>query len=125
MPMAQEGVPGRALVAERAVLAARDGALADADRVLTEILAAAHAVAVESIARIETLRAEIDAAAGQSTNSPAGAHELSTLLVAKQREIAEILEEARAASESKTAVLQHLTGHYRSALGGLTADPQR
>ena len=116
--MGQEGEAGQALLSARAGLAARDAVLAAADRALTDTLAAAYAAAVESIARIEAIRADIDAAAGRSPDSPAGAHDLSSLLVAKQREIAAVLGDARAESEAKTAVLQKIAAQYRSASTG-------
>jgi hypothetical protein len=117
--MAQEGESGQALAAARAALAARIADLADADRAVIEAVAAVHTVAAESIARIEAIRADIDAAAaGQSQDSPAAAHELSRLLVAKQREIAAAVIDARAVAESKTAALQQLMEHYRSPQAG-------
>ncbi len=110
--MDQVGESGQGLASARAGLAARDAALADADRELTETLAAAHAVAVDSIARIEAIRADLDGLAGRSSESPAEAHELNKLLIARQHEIAAVVREAEAATGSKTAVLQRLIMRY-------------
>ena len=113
--MAQEGESGRALAAARAALATRIADLAEADRAVIEAVAAVHTVAAESIARIEAIRTDIDAAAaGLPQDSPAAAHELSRLLVAKQREIAAAVLDARAVAEAKTVALQQLTNRYRS-----------
>ena len=110
----QEGQSGTELTSARAALTARDADLAEADRLLVEVVAAAHAVAAESIARIEAIKADIDAvASGPPPESPAAAHDVTRLLVAKQREIGDAVNDARAAAEAKTVVLQHLIERYR------------
>jgi hypothetical protein len=110
----QEGESGTELASARAALTARDADLAEADRLLVEVVAAAHALAAESIARIEAIKADLDAvASGPSPDSPAAAHDATRLLVAKQREIADIVNDARAAAEAKTVVLQNLIERYR------------
>lgn len=112
--MAQAGDSVGALAAARRALAARDADLADADRALAEALTGAHAIAVESIGRIESITADIDAAATeQPKDTPAGAREVGRQLVAKNRDIAEVVSTARAAVAAKTAALQALTERYR------------
>ena len=115
----QEGESGRELASVRTALTARDADLADADRVLAEVLAAVHTAAVESIARIEAVRADIDGAvAGRTPDSAASAHELSRLLVAKQREIASAVHDAKEVADANTVVLQSLMQRYRRHSAG-------
>ena len=110
----QEGQSGTELTSARAALTARDADLAEADRLLVEVVAAAHAVAAESIARIEAIKADIDAvASGPPPESPAAAHDVTRLLAAKQREVTDVVNDARAAAEAKTVVLQNLIERYR------------
>ena len=112
--MVQAGNSADALAAARRALAARDADLADADRALAETLAGAHAIAVESIGRLEAISAEIDSAATeQSHDSAAGAREVSRQLVARNREITEVISAAKAAVDAKTVALKELTGRYQ------------
>lgn len=113
--MAQHrGGPGQALESARAALSAREADLADADRMLSEAVAAAHTVAVESIRRIDSIRDEIDgAAAGWPFESPAAAHELTRFLLAGNRAIAAVVTDAEAAANAEAIVLQQLTEYYK------------
>ena len=112
--MAQAGDSVGALAAARKVLAARDADLAEADRALAEAVTGVHAIAVESIGRIESITADIDAAATeQPKDTPAGAREVSRQLVAKNREIAEVVSIAKAAVAAKTVALKELAERYR------------
>ena len=112
--MSQDRESPDALESARRMLAARDAALADVDRDLAATVAAAHALAVESIGRIDAIGAELDAVAiAAPRDSPAAAHELSRLLVAKNRDIASVVSEAEAAAHAKTVALQELTDRYR------------
>ena len=112
--MVQAGNSADALAAARRALAARDAALADADRALAETLAGAHAIAVDSIGRLEAISVEIDSAATeQSNDSAAGAHEVGRQLVARNREITEVITSAEAAVGAKTVALRELTGRYQ------------
>lgn len=110
--MGQSGDSVEALDAARRRLAARDADLAAADRALVDVVAGAHAVAAESIGRIDTIAAEVEAAIGQPGDGPAGAREVARHLVAKNREIAEVVRDARAALEAKTVALRELTDRY-------------
>lgn len=112
--MVQAGGSADALAAARRALAAGDADLADADRALAEALAGAHAIAVESIGRLEAISAAIESAATeQSHDSTAGAREVSRQLVARNREIAEVISAARAAVDAKTVALKELIGRYQ------------
>jgi hypothetical protein len=107
------GETGEAVAAARAAVARRDTALAEADRQLADVLAAAYLLASESGQRIEAIGAEIDAAvAGRSTEAPAGAAEMARMLLVKQREIADIVAAAVHDSDAKTTVLQRLRELY-------------
>jgi len=112
--MSQHGDSPDALESARRALAARAADLADADHALAEALAGAHAIAVESIGRLDAIGAELDvAAAGAPGDSPSAAHELSRHLVAKNRDIAAVVSEAKAAAHVKAAALKALTDRYR------------
>lgn len=107
------GETGEAVAAARAAVARRDTMLAAADGRLAEVLAAAHRVAAEAVRRLETVRADIDAAvSGHTAGSPAGAAETARFLFAKHREVADIVTEAAAQSRTNAAVLQDLTAVY-------------
>lgn len=97
-----------------AALAATEARLAAADRRLLDVLRAAHRVATEANQRLADIGEHIDAAAaGRSRATPASGREFGHFLVAKNREIAEIVAAARAESEAKAVVLQELVGEYR------------
>ena len=114
VPMGQVGDSGDALESARQVLAARDADLADADRGLADAVAAAHALAVEALSRIDAISDDVEAAAtDQPKNGPAGARDVSRHLVAKNREVAEVITEAEIAVQAKTVALRELTGRYR------------
>ena len=80
---------------------------------LPTYLPAAHALAVDSIGRIDAITAEVeDVAAQQSKDSPAEAREVGRHLVAKNREIAEVVQAAKAEVDAKTIALKQLTERY-------------
>lgn len=111
--MVQAGDSGDALVTARRLLAARDADLADADRALVEVIADAHAIAVESIGRIEAIESDIDATAtDHPKDSAAHGREVSRHLVAKNREIADVVGAARDAVRARTVELQKLSERY-------------
>ena len=110
----RRGTSGDVLAAARAALAARDAELTAADRELTDAVAVAHAIATDAIRRLDRLGAQIEAAAsGRVPDSPAAAQELARLLVANQRQMADIVSAAQAEIDAKTAVLQSLTERFR------------
>lgn len=114
VPMAQAGDSADALAAARRSLAARDADLADADRALAATVADAHAIAVQSISRLAAISDDIEAAAAdQPTDTPAAAREIARNLVARNREIAEVVSEARELTRAKTLALKELAERYR------------
>lgn len=101
------------LAAARGALGVRDDDIAAADAALADLLGQAHRLAVESAGRIDAVRSEIEAAVGSGVpGNPAGAAEFGRFLVAKNREIIEIMSEARDAASAKAAALQELSRRY-------------
>lgn len=108
-----------ALGSAAAALAARDIALADADRVLADLVRDAHAMATESIRRIDTVRAAIDAAVAEcQIRDSASGRDFARFLIDKNRELHAIIAEAAVAAAAKTVALQELTAVYRGELPG-------
>jgi len=117
--MSQHGHSAEALEAARRALAIRDADLADADRALAAAVADAHAAAVESIGRIEAIKADVDAAVSdQPKESAAGARELGRHLVSKNRDISAVVSEAVAVAQTKTVALKELQDRYRTRTVG-------
>lgn len=108
-----EGETWEALSSAGQVLGARDGSLAEADRMLADALRSAHELAVGSIQRIADIQADIDAAARHPADGPATANEIARLTAAKHREVIEVIGRARVEAALKTAELQRLTDAYR------------
>ena len=118
-PMSQQGQSAAALEAARRALAASDADLADADRALAATVADVHAIAVESIGRIDAIKAEVDAAVSdQPKGSAADAHEFGRQLVAKNRDIAAVVTEAVEVAQAKTLALKELQDRYRARAVG-------
>lgn len=114
VPMSQYGDSPDSLQAARRALHARDDEIAAADRDLVEVLNDAHALALESIGRIEAIDAGLDDAAAQPPgDSPPAARELSRHLIARNREIAAVVSEAQAAAQAKVVAIEKLTDRYR------------
>lgn len=115
--MPSDTEPGRSAAALSAVgtaLAAADARLAEADRQLAGAVRTAHAVAVEAIGQLEEVRAEIDAAvARRRTDTAMAGREFSRFLLAKNRQITVIVDEARARSSAEAVALQALGRDYR------------
>ena len=109
------GASADALAAARSLLAARDRELAEADAELTEAVSSAHAAATEAIRKLDVIHAEIEAAvARQAVTAPVDGREFARFLLAKQREISDILITARTESDAKAVVLQQLLERYRT-----------
>jgi hypothetical protein len=110
-----------AIQARQAAMATLHGTVADADRVLAEALADAHAVMRECVSRLDAIAAEIDrVASGQAdpgVDTPLGAREFQKFLVAKQREIAAVVAHAHELDRAKSAVLQSLRAQYTAPTG--------
>jgi hypothetical protein len=109
----QAGFSVGAIQARQAALVSQHDSAADADGVLAEVLASAHAVIGESIGRLDAISAEIDRAAADASDlGPLGAREFQRFLIAKQREIAAIVASAHELSLAKKAALESLRERY-------------
>lgn len=117
----QTGPSLAAIQARQAALASQHSSVADADRVLTEVVASAHAAIRESIRRLDAIADEIDRAvphhADLAVDTPLGAREFQKFLIAKQREIAAVVADAHELDRAKAAVLEGLRAQYGSATG--------
>lgn len=102
------GAPGFAGKATRRV--------AEADRELADVLASAHAAMRESVRRLDAIAAELDRAVPDqdqlAVDTPMGAREFQTFLVAKQREIVAVVAAAHELDRAKSAVLKRLRAQY-------------
>lgn len=117
----QAGFSVAAIRARQSALASRHGTAADADGVLAEVLAGAHAATRESLGRLDAIAQEIDRAAihqGElAIDTPLGAREFQKFLLAKQREIATVVERARELDHAKKVVLESLRAQYTTDVG--------
>ncbi|WP_421843215.1 DUF4226 domain-containing protein [Mycobacterium sp.] len=109
-----------AIQARQAVLARQHSTAAAADRALAEALASAHTAMRESIRRLDAIAAEIDQAipnqADLAADTPLQARELQRFLVAKQREIAAIVADARELDRAKSTAMNNLRIRYTESL---------
>ncbi len=112
----QAGPSEAAIQARQSALTSRHGAISEADRMLAEVLASAHAAIRESVGRLDAIAEEIDRAVGRqaalAVDTPMGAREFQMFLIAKQREIAAVVADAHELSRAKTTVLEGLRAQY-------------
>ncbi|CAN5665838.1 DUF4226 domain-containing protein [soil metagenome] len=112
----QAGHSTAAIAAWSATLSARHTAVAGADRALAGALTDAHTATVEALRRLDTIAADIESAVAHqdafALDTSVGAREFHRFLIAKQREISDIVASAVAASQAKSAALQELLGYY-------------
>lgn len=112
----QFGPSVTALRARQSELAEQHGAAAAADRVLAEVLAGAHAAMREGVRRLDAIAEEIETAVLHRerlpVDTPLGAREFQSFLLAKQREIGAVVADARALGNAKGVVLQNLRRQY-------------
>jgi Domain of unknown function (DUF4226) len=117
----QAGPSVGAIQARQTALANQRTTVADADRVLTEVLATAHAAIRESIRRLDAIADELDRAVSGQANlaidTPLGAREFQKFLVAKEREIAAVVADAHELDRAKMAVLERLRERYTGSVG--------
>jgi hypothetical protein len=110
-----------AVEARQSVLASQHGIASEADRILHEVVTSAHDAARASVRRLDSIAEQIDHAtvnqADLALDTPMGAREFRKFLMAKQREIASVVAEAREFAQTKTTVLQSLRAQY-TADGG-------
>jgi hypothetical protein len=115
--MSGQAAPSLAAIhARQSALESQHGLLADADRVLSEVVASAHAAIGESIRRLDAIADEIERAAPNhaalATDTPMGGREFQKFLIAKQREIAAVVADAHEFDRAKAAVLHSLREQY-------------
>lgn len=88
---------------------------------LNEVLTSAHEAARESVRRLNSIAEQIDQAtvnqADLALDTPMGAREFQKFLMAKQREIASVVTEAREFGQAKRAALQSLRAQYAADSG--------
>lgn len=117
----QAGLSISAIQEKQAALSRQHRAAADADLILGEALASAHAATVDGIARLDAIAAEIERAvehqAGAGIDTPMGAREFQRFLIAKQREILAVVSHAHQLDAEKKAVLENLLQHYTASAG--------
>ena len=86
-----------------------------------DAVAGAHAVVVSALEQLNHIQTEIDTVATSldadpsafATDTPAGALEFQRFLLAKQREIVAVVEQASAEAAAKAEVLERLRESYR------------
>lgn len=117
----QAGHSVAAMRERQSALAGQHGTIAEADRALAEVLSSAHAAMREGVRRLDAIAEQIDHAAGRSADlavdTPMGAREFHRFLVAKKREIAAVIADARELSHTKKAVLEGLRDRYTVGTG--------
>lgn len=113
----QVGPSVTAFRSRQALLANQQGAAAEADRLLGEVLASAHAATQESVRRLDVIAEEIESAVVQrerlAVDTPLGVREFQRFLLAKQREIRAVVAEASELARAKSIVLEALRERYR------------
>lgn len=115
----QAGGTVEAIGARQAALQSRHTATAEADRVLLEAAARAHAATVDATRRLDAIAADIDrAVTNQSAlalDTATGAREFQKFLLAKQQEISAVVTEARQIDAASRAALDTLREHYNAS----------
>lgn len=101
-----------AIAARQAALDDRHATIVDADRVLADAVADAHAALRDSVLRLDLIAADIERMRDLAIDTPLGAWEFQRYLLDKQREIAAVVTEARDLSRAKSAVLRGLREQY-------------
>lgn len=120
--MSEQAGSSLAAIRERqTALARQHRTAADADRVVTEAIASAHAAIRESISRLDVIAAEIDCAvqnqADLAVDTRMGASEFQKFLIAKQREIVTVVASVRELDRTKKAVLESVRAQYTTPAG--------
>lgn len=109
-----DGSLGDVIESARVGLAMVDRRLADADQELLHEIGDAAALAMAVIAKIESVRNQIDEESQYcSLESAAQGREFARVLISHQREVSEIVRESRVAIALKTAALQRLSSMYQ------------
>jgi hypothetical protein len=102
-------------------LSRQHAAAAEADRVVAEALASAHAATVDGVSRLDAIAAEIDRAVenqvAMGIDTVIGVREFQKFLIAKQREIFAVVADAHERDAAKKAMLENLLQHYTASDG--------
>lgn len=110
-----------AMQARQTALVRQHDTVAAADCELAEMLASVHAAMREAVRRLDTIADEIGRAVFYqdefAIDTPMGAREFQTFLVAKQREIAVIVADAHELDHVKSAALGTLGARYVASAG--------
>ncbi|CAN5375621.1 hypothetical protein BH09ACT8_BH09ACT8_05750 [soil metagenome] len=121
----QAGHSATAMAATSSALAAQHADVNEADRALAEVLVGAHAATVEGLRRLDAIETAIESALAEqdllALDTPAGAHEFHRFLLAKHREIIDIVAQTAADGDAKAAALQGLLGRYPATPASSTA----
>jgi uncharacterized protein DUF4226 len=117
----QAGISIGAIREQQLALSKQHGAAAQADHVLGQALASAHAATVDGVSRLDAIAAEIDRAvenqAALGIDTPIGAREFQKFLLAKQREIFGLVSDIHELDTAKRAVLENLRQEYAASAG--------
>jgi hypothetical protein len=117
----QAGFSIGAIQEKQVALSRQHATAAQADHVLGEALASAHAAAVDGVSRLDAIAAEIDRAVenqvAMGIDTPVGAREFQKFLIAKQREIFAVVSDAHELDAAKRAMLETLLQHYTASAG--------
>lgn len=117
----QAGSSVEAIRAKQAAVLSRHGELADADGTLAAALASAHTAAMEGIARLDAIAAEIETAVQNQValdiDTPVGARAFHRFLISKQREIIAIVSAARELDRAQMEALESLHTRYSTSAG--------
>jgi hypothetical protein len=117
----QAGFSIGAIQEKQVALSRQHAAAAQADHVLGEALASAHAATVDGVSRLDAIAAEIDRAVenqvAMGIDTPVGAREFQKFLIAKQREIFAVVSDAHELDAAKRAMLETLLQHYTASAG--------
>lgn len=106
-----------AIGARRAALAAVQNTAAEADGVLADVLAGAHAASREGAERLNAVAAELDDVdpAGFAVDTPLGAREFQKFLIAQQQKIIAVVSETADRAAASGARVESLHGAYPAA----------
>lgn len=114
----QSGPSVAAIQARQAILSARYAAAVQADHVLADAVHSAHRAAATARSRLATVAAEIESVVTDhppAMDAALSARELQKLLIAKQRELIEIVAQARRDATAGQARLSALQQEYQSS----------
>lgn len=97
-------------------LSARHNALVAADQTLAAAVAEAHAVTMDALGRLDAISAEIENAVAQqhllALDTAAGAREFQLFLLARNRDIIAVVNEAAARADAAATRMRGLADRY-------------